>query len=78
MVQVNIHEAKTHLSQLLARVEGGEEVVIARAGRPIARLVAWNASSGERVLGRDAGLFEVPEDFDEPLPAEVLAGFLQG
>lgn len=75
MIQVNIHEAKTQLSKLLERVEQGEEVVIARAGVPIARLVATAHAGEKRVLGRDRGLFTVPDDFDEPLPDEVLAGF---
>jgi prevent-host-death family protein len=74
-MQVNIHEAKTHLSQLLARVARGEEVIIAKAGKPIARLTPYGAPTGRRVLGRDAGLFEVPEDFDAPLPPEVLDAF---
>ena len=74
MGQVNIHEAKTHLSRLLARVASGEEIVIARAGRPVARLVPVEGA-GLRELGQDKGLFEVPADFDDPLPAEVLAEF---
>ncbi|MGI8740542.1 MAG: type II toxin-antitoxin system Phd/YefM family antitoxin [Gammaproteobacteria bacterium] len=72
MIQVNIHEAKTRLSQLLALAEAGEEVVIARGGRPVARLSTIRPAGLGRLLGRDAGLFEVPEDFNAPLPAEVL------
>ncbi len=75
MIQVNIHEAKTQLSRLLARVEAGEEVVIARAGRPVARLSAVTVAPGERRLGLDAGLFRVPDDFDAPLPDDVLDTF---
>ncbi len=76
MLTVNIHEAKTHLSRLLVQIAEGEEVIIAKAGKPIARLSAWEGHEGAaRVLGRDAGLFSVPEDFDDPLPDEVLAGF---
>lgn len=74
MVEVGVHEAKTHLSRLLLRVAAGEEVVIARGGRPVARLVPI-VEPRQRELGRDRGLFEVPDDFDAPLPAEVLAGF---
>ncbi|HSG40422.1 MAG TPA: type II toxin-antitoxin system Phd/YefM family antitoxin [Thermoanaerobaculia bacterium] len=74
MAEVNIHEAKTHLSRLLLRVAGGEEIVIARAGKPVARLVPIEPKP-QRVLGQDDGLFEVPEDFDAPLPDEVLALF---
>jgi prevent-host-death family protein len=74
MEEVNVHEAKTHLSRLLLRVAGGEEIVIARAGKPVARLVPIEPKP-QRVLGQDEGLFEVPEDFDAALPDEVLALF---
>ena len=75
MIQVNIHEAKTKLSQLLARVEAGEEVIIARAGHPIARISGIKQPRGGRILGRDAGLFEVPDDFDAPLAEDLLNEF---
>jgi prevent-host-death family protein len=75
MVRVNIHEAKTHLSQLLERVEGGEEIVIARAGKPIARLVPFTDDSAPRTLGVMQGQLQVADDFDAPLPPEVLASF---
>ena len=71
---VNIHEAKTHLSRLIRRVESGEEVVIARSGEPVARLVRVEPA-GKRVLGMDRGAFRVPEDFDQPLDPAVLADF---
>ncbi len=72
---VNIHEAKTHLSRLLARVLDGEEIVIAKSGKPIARLLPFNETKVRRTLGQDAGLFEVPHDFDDPLPEELLDAF---
>jgi len=71
---VGVHEAKTHLSSLLRRVSAGEEIVIARGGEPIARLVPVHAWE-RRVLGRDRGVFEVPEDFDAPLPREIVEAF---
>ena len=74
MAVVNVHEAKTHLSRLLQRVAAGEEIVISRAGKPIARLVPIRLAA-ERLLGMDRGLFEVPDDFDAPLPPDVLAAF---
>jgi prevent-host-death family protein len=74
MAEVSVHEAKTHLSRLLLRVGDGEEIVITRSGKPVARLVPIEPKP-QRVFGQDAGLFEVPEDFDAPLPAEVLALF---
>jgi prevent-host-death family protein len=75
VVRVNIHQAKTHLSQLLERVEGGEEIVIARAGKPIARLIPFADDSAPRRLGVMHGQLVVADDFDAPLPPEVLASF---
>ena len=69
MAQVNVHEAKTQLSKLLARVAAGEEIVIARAGKPVARLVPVEQKQKRRVLGLDAGKdFWMADDFDGPLP----------
>jgi prevent-host-death family protein len=75
MVEVNVHEAKTHLSRLLQRVEAGEEVLISRAGRPLARLVPVKAPRARRVPDRDRGKGRVADDFDAPLPAGLLARF---
>ena len=74
MIQVNVHEAKTHLSRLLLRVAAGEEVIIARNGHQLARLVPFSAKK-PRVPGRDRGKFTVPDDFDSPLPPAVLDSF---
>jgi prevent-host-death family protein len=74
--QINIHEAKTNLSRLLERVEQGEEIVIARGGRPIARLIPFTAELTPRQPGALQGRIRVPDDFDAPLPPEVLAAFL--
>ncbi|MCC6522821.1 MAG: type II toxin-antitoxin system prevent-host-death family antitoxin [Polyangiaceae bacterium] len=74
MGEVNIHEAKTHLSRLITRVLGGEAIVIARAGVPVAMLVPMAAPS-QREIGFDDGSFELPDDFDAPLSPEVLALF---
>jgi prevent-host-death family protein len=71
---VNIHAAKTHLSKLLELVEAGDEVIIARAGRPIARLLPF-AAPGKVPLGLDVGRGAIAADFDAPLPDEVLADF---
>ncbi|MBW3603657.1 MAG: type II toxin-antitoxin system Phd/YefM family antitoxin [Actinobacteria bacterium] len=73
MTIVNVHEAKTHLSRLLERVEQGEEVVIARNNRPIARLVAHAAP--ERQPGSLRGCIRIAEDFDDPLPDELVDAF---
>lgn len=72
---VNIHDAKTHFSKLLERVARGEEVVIARAGHPIARLVAYAPPSGTRRSGAWKGLVRIGGEFDAPLPAELALGF---
>lgn len=72
---VNVHEAKTHLSRLLDRVSQGEEIVIARAGRPAARLVPLGEQPERRQPGSAAGRVVLGEDFDAPLPEEVLEAF---
>ncbi len=76
-MDVNIHQAKTHLSRLLERVALGEEIVIAKAGKPVARLVRVDRPGVKRVLGTAKGDFVVPDDFDAPLPEEVLAEFFK-
>ena len=76
-MKVNIHEAKTHFSRVLQRVVMGEEVIIAKAGRPIAKLSPYNEDERERVPGKDRGLFTVPDDFDAPLPGDVLGKFYE-
>jgi len=70
-MEVNIHEAKTHLSKLLERVALGEEVIIAKAGKPVAKLVPLNAEPKARLLGSAKGEFVVPDDFNDPLPKEI-------
>jgi prevent-host-death family protein len=72
---VNIHEAKTHFSRILRRVIMGEEIIIAKAGKPIAKVSPYTEGKQERVPGQDRGLFTVPADFDDPLPDDVLVGF---
>jgi prevent-host-death family protein len=72
---VNVHEAKTHLSRLLDRVSQGEEVIIAKAGKPIARLVSARERPERRVPGSAKGRIVVGEDFDAPLPEEVMGSF---
>lgn len=75
MHTVNVHEAKTQLSKLLALVEDGEEVVIARHGRPVARLVRADMRSDRRVPGLDKGRIWYADDLDSPLPAKVRREF---
>ena len=75
MATVNIHEAKTHLSKLLRRVAAGEEITIARAGRPVARLVPAEPAAERRRLGMYAGEVAWSGDFDQPLPEGVVEAF---
>ena len=75
MKQVNVHEAKTHLSRLIEEVENGEEVVVARAGKPVAKLCPVAAKGRHRKFGLLNGKFRIPEDFNAPLPDEVLDSF---
>ena len=72
---VNTHEAKTHLSRLLEQVEQGEEFVIARAGKPIARLVAYRETTPDRTPGLYAGQGWIGDDFDAPLPPDIADAF---
>ena len=74
MDMVNVYEAKTHLSRLLDRVEAGEEIVIGRAGRPVARLVPYQPRSRTRQPGAWRGRVQITEDFDE-LPDDLAAAF---
>ena len=68
MTTVNVHEAKTHLSKLLQRAECGEEIIIARAGKPIALLGPLPRQPGKRIAGRDRGKIFIHADFDDPIP----------
>ena len=72
---VNVHQAKTHLSRLLDEVAAGAEVVIAKAGRPVARLVPLEPVVRKKRFGLLKGRIDVPDDFDAPLPPDVLADF---
>lgn len=74
VVRVGVHEAKTRLSQLLRLVDGGQEVEISRGGEPVAKLVPIR-SPQKRRLGSDEGAFVVPDDFDAPLPDDILESF---
>lgn len=71
---VNIHEAKTHFSRLVERVMGGEEVVIGKAGKPVAKLVPYREERSPRKPGGWEGRVRISEDFDE-LPPEVASAF---
>jgi prevent-host-death family protein len=78
METVNIHQAKTHLSRLVERAERGEEIIIARSGRPVARLVPLAQAAERRVFGQMRGQITVSDDFDDPLPDDLLAAFYDG
>lgn len=68
---VTVHEAKTHFSKLLERVRLGEEVIVAKAGTPVARLVPVESPSKQRQPGSARGKIEIGEDFDAPLPPDI-------
>jgi prevent-host-death family protein len=72
---VNVHQAKTHLSRLLDEVAAGAEVIIAKAGKPVARLVPLEPVVRRTKLGLLQGRISVPDDFDAPLPPEILRDF---
>lgn len=69
---VNIHEAKTTLSQLIARVEAGEEVILTRRNVPVARLIPLDGVRPQPIFGDLRGVFEVPDSFFEPVPDKLL------
>ncbi len=75
MHMVNIHDAKTHLSAILKRVESGEDVLIAKAGKPIARISPISAISGKRLPGSAKGKVVMAKSFMEPLPENLLKEF---
>ena len=75
METINTHEAKTHLSKLLERAARGEEFIIAKAGKPIARLIGFRGDEHDRSGGMWKGLVRVGADFDEPLPDEIEGAF---
>ena len=74
MIKVNMHEAKSQLSRLVERVAEGEEVVISKAGRPVARLVPVRHRTRPRRLGAFAGQIQISADFDE-MPEDIQAAF---
>jgi prevent-host-death family protein len=74
MSSIGVREAKTHFSRLLRRVAAGEEIVIERRGKPVAKLVPV-AQPVKRQFDTDRGKFEVPEDFNAPLPDEIVRRF---
>ncbi len=73
-MEYDVHEAKTQFSKLLAKVQAGEEVMITKAGKPIARLLPM-AKHQLRTPGTEKGVFWVAADFDAPLPDDVIDGF---
>lgn len=72
---VNLYEAKTHLSQLVDRAAQGEEIIIAKAGKPKARLVPFREDATPREPGNLLGITFIADDFDEPLPPDVQSAF---
>jgi prevent-host-death family protein len=75
MTKVNIHQAKTQFSRLVALAAGGEEIIIAKAGQPVARLVPYQPKGVVRRPGTMRGKIRIKKNFDEPLPKDLLASF---
>jgi prevent-host-death family protein len=75
VIDVNIHEAKTHLSRLLEQALAGDEVIIKKAGRPLVRLTPVEAAPSPRRLGTAKGQIFIADDFDAPLSDEILDEF---
>ena len=74
-VSFNVHEAKTHLSRLLEQALAGEDVIIMRSGKPLVKLTPLPAAPRPRQVGSGKGDFIVPDDFDAPLPGDLLDAF---
>lgn len=74
-MQINMHEAKTHFSRLVERAADGEEIIIAKAGTPVARLVPLAPAGAPRAPGAWRGQVVIHDDFDDPLPEEIAAAF---
>lgn len=72
---VNIHDAKTHFSKLITQVLNGEEVIIAKGGKPIIRLMPYNEEPQQRKGGQLQGMIEISPNFDEPLPKDIFHKF---
>jgi prevent-host-death family protein len=75
MKTINIHAAKTHLSSLVAEVEAGEEIIIAKAGKPVARLMPLQKNDFRRSFGALKGRIHMKDNFDDPLPPEMAKAF---
>ena len=75
MRTVNIHEAKTHLSRLVEEVAAGEEIIVAKAGKPMMKMVPLSNVSQSRVIGMLKGKIHIAQNFDAPLPNDVLDAF---
>jgi prevent-host-death family protein len=76
-LKINIHDAKTQFSRLLTRVSEGEEVIIAKAGKPIARLIPIGTKPKKRIPGSAKGKVVITKDFDAPLPDYILEAFMK-
>ena len=74
-IKANIHDAKTNLSKLIKLAIEGEEVIIAKAGKPVAKLIPFVEKSTERKLGFLKGKIELRDDIDEPLPEKIIEEF---
>jgi prevent-host-death family protein len=75
MKTINIHAAKTQFSSLLAEVEAGEEIIIAKAGKPVARLMPLQKNDFRRSFGALKGRIHMKDNFDDPLPPEIAKAF---
>jgi prevent-host-death family protein len=75
MSRINLYDAKTNLSELVERAAAGEEIIIAKSGKPRARLVPFESAATERRPGRARGRIRIAADFDAPLPPEIAEGF---
>ena len=74
-IQVNIYEAKTKFSKLIGQAIAGQEIIIAKSGKPVAKIVPFEKPAQDRVPGSAQGKITIADDFDAPLPDELLKEF---
>ncbi|MSO99346.1 MAG: type II toxin-antitoxin system Phd/YefM family antitoxin [Rhodospirillaceae bacterium] len=75
MAVINVHEAKTHLSRLLERVRAGEEIILGKSGKPIAKIVPYTPQAEPRKPGIAKGKIWIADNFDDPLPEDIMKVF---
>lgn len=75
MTTINTHETKTHFSQIIKRVLAGEEIVVAKSGKPLVRIIPYEETEKKRAPGQLKGMITIEDNFDDPLPSDIMKAF---